>query len=246
VSNAKTVPGPIPATAWATRVSCPWRIHPSRSAPTNTSRTSPAPPASLPVPIRPIASAHRRRGEQRVRQPDQPGRRAGEAARAITASTSSTSSRKNRTYDQVLGDLGKGTATRAGRIPQKTTRIFMRWPTSSSRSDNFYDTAKSVHGWPVEYRGARVRCRAKMRPRTTRQWRRRIVRLGRDQPKCHVGLSGSARDAANPLSRSLDADTLPGTGNVASRMAPTATRSRSYRGMPLSRQSERAANYVLH
>src|SRR6267378_1567761 len=139
--------------------------------------------------------------------------------------------KENRTYDQVLGDLGKGNSDPAlAEFPQKTTPNLHALANEFVALDNFYDTGEvSGNGWPWSTAARESDAGAKMLPPNyagnggggSYDWE------GTNR-NVNVGLSGSARDAANPLSQSLDADTLPGTGNVASPDGPDGDTQQGY------------------
>jgi len=139
--------------------------------------------------------------------------------------------KENRTYDQVLGDLGKGNSDPAlTEFPQKTTPNHHALADEFVALDNFYDTGEvSGNGWPWSTAARESDAGAKMLPPNyagnggggSYDWE------GTNR-NVNVGLSGTARNAANPLSAALDADTLPGTGNVAAPDSPDGETQQGY------------------
>ena len=139
--------------------------------------------------------------------------------------------KENRTYDQVLGDLGKGNSSPAlAEFPQKTTPNLHALANNFVALDNFFDSGEvSGNGWPWSTAARESDAGAKMLPPNyagnggggSYDWE------GTNR-NVNVGLSGAARVAANPLSQSLDADTLPGTGNVAAPDGPNGESQQGY------------------
>jgi YVTN family beta-propeller protein len=139
--------------------------------------------------------------------------------------------KENRTYDQILGDLGKGNSDPTlAEFPQKTTPNFHALASTFVTLDNFYDTGEvSGNGWPWSTSARESDAGAKMLPPNyagnggggSYDWE------GTNR-NVNVGLSGTARIAADPLARSLDADTLPGTGNVAAPDGPDGQTQQGY------------------
>ena len=131
--------------------------------------------------------------------------------------------KENRTYDQILGDVRKanGDATLA-EFPRTTTPNQHALATNFVAFDNFYDAGDvSGNGWPWSTAAKESDAGAKMLPPNyagnggggSYDWE------GTNR-NVNVGLTGAARIAADPLAASLDADTLPGTGNVAAPDGP--------------------------
>jgi YVTN family beta-propeller protein len=140
--------------------------------------------------------------------------------------------KENRTYDQVLGDLGKGNGDASlAEFPRATTPNFHAAASGFVTLDNFHDTGEvSGNGWPWSTAARESDAGAKMLPVN-------YACSPEGGPSCaagrggsydwegtnrnvNVGLTGMARLAADPLSAGLDADTLPGTGNVAAPDGP--------------------------
>ena len=131
--------------------------------------------------------------------------------------------KENRTYDQVLGDLGKGNGDpMLAEFPQTTTPNLHALADTFVTLDNFYDTGEvSGNGWPWSTSARESDAGAKMLPVNyagnggggSYDWE------GTNR-NVNVGLAGAARIAADPLAAGLDADTLPGTGNVAAPDGP--------------------------
>jgi YVTN family beta-propeller protein len=131
--------------------------------------------------------------------------------------------KENRTYDQVLGDLGKGNGNpHLTEFPRSTTPNQHALAGNFVDLDNFYDSGDvSGNGWPWSTAGRESDAGSKMLPPNyagnggggSYDWE------GTNR-NVDVGLAGAARIAANPLAASLDPDTLPGTGNVAAPDGP--------------------------
>jgi YVTN family beta-propeller protein len=139
--------------------------------------------------------------------------------------------KENRTYDQVLGDLRPGNGDpRLTEFPQKTTPNFHALARNFVTLDNFRDTGEvSGNGWPWSTAARESDAGAKMLPPNyagnggggSYDWE------GTNR-NVNVGLSGVARIAADPLANYLDADTLPGTGNVAAPDGPNGQTQQGY------------------
>ncbi|WP_407692538.1 beta-propeller fold lactonase family protein [Ramlibacter aquaticus] len=131
--------------------------------------------------------------------------------------------KENRTYDQILGDLGKGNgAPTLTEFPQKTTPNLHALANTFVTLDNFFDSGDvSGNGWPWSTAARESDAGAKMlAPNYAGNGGGGSYDWEGSNRNVNVGLAGSARNAANPLSQSLDADTLPGTGNVAAPDGP--------------------------
>ena len=139
--------------------------------------------------------------------------------------------KENRTYDQVLGDVRKanGDPTLA-EFPRTTTPNQHALANDFVTFDNFYDAGDvSGNGWPWSTAAKESDAGAKMLPPNyagngaggSYDWE------GTNR-NVDVGLAGPARVAADPLSASLDADTLPGTGNVAAPDGPNGEVQKGY------------------
>ena len=130
--------------------------------------------------------------------------------------------KENRTYDQILGDLGKGNGdARLAEFPRTTTPNFHALAAKFVDLDNFYDSGDvSGNGWPWSTSARESDAGAKMLPPNyaanggggSYDWE------GTNR-NINVGLTGAARAAADPLTPS-DPDVLPGTGNVAAPDGP--------------------------
>ena len=131
----------------------------------------------------------------------------------------------------MLGDLGKGNgAPGLAEFPQKTTPNFHAVANNFVALDNFYDSGEvSGNGWPWRTSARESDAGAKMLPPNyagnggggSYDWE------GTNR-HVNVGLSGTARSAANPLSLGLDADTLPGAINVAAPDGPDGQSQQGY------------------
>jgi DNA-binding beta-propeller fold protein YncE len=139
--------------------------------------------------------------------------------------------KENRTYDQVLGDLGKGNGDpKLTEFPQKTTPNLHALANNFVALDNFHDSGDvSGNGWPWTTSARESDAGAKMLPPNyagnggggSYDWEG-------THRNVNVGLSGAARVAANPLSQGLDADTLPGTANLAAPDGPNGEKQQGY------------------
>ncbi|MCW6511300.1 bifunctional YncE family protein/alkaline phosphatase family protein [Lichenifustis flavocetrariae] len=131
--------------------------------------------------------------------------------------------KENRTYDQILGDLGKGNSdSHLAEFPRTTTPSQHALANNFVALDNFYDTGDvSGNGWPWSTAARESDAGAKMLPPNyagnggggSYDWE------GTNR-NVNVALTGAARVAADPLAATLDPDTLPGQGNVAAPDGP--------------------------
>ncbi len=139
--------------------------------------------------------------------------------------------KENRTYDQVLGDVRKANGDPSlAEFPRSTTPNQHALATDFVAFDNFYDAGDvSGNGWPWSTAAKESDAGAKMLPPNyagngaggSYDWE------GTNR-NVNVGLTGAARIAADPLAASLDADTLPGTGNVAAPDGPNGEVQKGY------------------
>ena len=130
--------------------------------------------------------------------------------------------KENRTYDQILGDLGKGNgAPNLAEFPKTTTPNFHALAKNFVTLDNFYDPGDvSGNGWPWSTSARESDASAKMLPPNyaanggggSYDWE------GTNR-NINVALTGAARIAADPLTPT-DPDLFPGTGNVAAPDGP--------------------------
>ena len=134
--------------------------------------------------------------------------------------------KENRTYDQILGDIGRGNSDPTlAEFPFHTTPNFHRLASQFVQFDSFFDAGGvSGTGWPWTVGGKESDASAKMLP---------VNYAGRGgsydwegtNSNINVGLDGVARLIANPLSANPKTggpnyDVLPGTGNVAAPDGP--------------------------
>ncbi len=134
--------------------------------------------------------------------------------------------KENRTYDQVLGDMGRGASDRElAEFPRATTPNQHRLADQFVLLDHFFDTGNvSGNGWPWSTSARESDAGAKMLP---------VNYAGRGgsydwegtNSNIDVGLTGAARLQAQPLladpkTGAADPDLLPGTGNVAAPDGP--------------------------
>jgi len=163
--------------------------------------------------------------------------------------------KENRTYDQILGDLGKGNGDpELTEFPSTTTPNLHAAASQFVTLDNFYDSGEvSGNGWPWSTSARESDAGAKMLPVNYA-----CSPLG--GPGCdvgrggsydwegtnrnvNVGLAGAARVAADPLAATLDADTLPGTGNVAAPDGPDGEVQQGYLWSAALRKGLTVRNY---
>ena len=224
VSNAKTVPGPNPGNCLGYEtVPCPVPNSPVVFAPNQyiLNLTGSA-LLSIPVPAkgelerltRQVALNDGFRGEDEYRGKMAELRRRIKHVIYIV--------KENRTYDQILGDLGKGnSAPNLAEFPKTTTPNFHALASNFVTLDNFYDPGDvSGNGWPWSTSARESDASAKMLPPNyaanggggSYDWE------GTNR-NINVGLTGAARIAADPLTPT-DPDLFPGTGNVAAPDGP--------------------------
>ena len=228
VSNAKTVPGPNPGNCLGYEaVPCPVPNSPVTFAPNQyVLNLTGSALLSLPVPqedslheLTRVAAANN--GFESLDD--------REAARTMAVLRQNIKHviyivKENRTYDQILGDLGKGNGNpRLTEFPRATTPNLHALAGNFVTLDNFFDSGDvSGNGWPWSTSARESDAGAKMLPPNyagnggggSYDWE------GTNR-NVNVGLQGAARVAADPLAASLDADTLPGTGNVAAPDGPS-------------------------
>lgn len=156
--------------------------------------------------------------------------------------------KENRTYDQILGDLGKGNgAPGLTEFPQATTPSLHAAATNFVTLDNFYDSGEvSGNGWPWSTSARESEAGAKMLPVNYACSPLTGANCSTGLPlanapgvgsysrggsydwegtnrNINVGLSGAARFAENPLLAAVysgDLDVLPGTASVAAPDGP--------------------------
>ncbi len=129
--------------------------------------------------------------------------------------------KENRSYDQVLGDLGRGNGAPAlAEFPQKTTPNQHALARQFVTIDHFLNAGDvSGNGWAWSTAGRESDAGAKMVPSNyagnggSGDW------FGANRG-VNVGLDGAARVAANPQAAGLDVDTLPAVSNVAAPDGP--------------------------
>lgn len=239
VSNAKTVPGPNPGNCLGYE-------------------TVPCPVPNTPVHFAPNEYVLNLTGSALLSLPVPGGRQLGELTEVVAANNGFSNGlereegerhsrtmatlrenikhviyivKENRTYDQILGDLGKGNGDpRLTEFPRTTTPNFHAMANSFVTLDNFYDSGDvSGNGWPWSTAARESDAGAKMLPPNyagnggggSYDWE------GTNR-NVDVALVGAARIAANPLAASLDADTLPGIGNVAAPDGPDGEAQQGY------------------
>ena len=134
--------------------------------------------------------------------------------------------KENRTYDQVLGDIGRGNSDAA--LAEFPYAITPNQHTLAQRFvllDNFYDSGNvSGNGWPWSTAARESDAGAKMMPVNYAN-RGGSYDWEGSNSKVNVGLTGAARLAANPLTadpvtHATDPDKLPGTADIAAPDGP--------------------------
>jgi len=151
--------------------------------------------------------------------------------------------RENRTYDQLLGDLGRGNGdAQLAEFGAHTTPNVHALATSLITLDNFYDPAEvSGNGWPWSTGGRESDFGVKMLPPNyagrggAYEWEGENRNVG-------MGVLGAARRATNPEMPDDD-DFLPGTGNVAAPDGPNGARQRGYLWSAALRAGKSVRNY---
>ncbi|WP_448956285.1 bifunctional YncE family protein/alkaline phosphatase family protein [Labrys neptuniae] len=136
--------------------------------------------------------------------------------------------KENRTYDQVLGDLGKGnSAPGLAEFPKATTPNFHKMAGDFVTLDNFYDPGDvSGDGWPWSTGARESDAGAKMLPvnyavsPNNPESRGGSYDWEGTNRNVNVGLTGAQRQAANPELPS-DPDLLPGTGDISAPDGPS-------------------------
>ncbi|GAC1413496.1 MAG: alkaline phosphatase family protein [Burkholderiaceae bacterium] len=136
--------------------------------------------------------------------------------------------RENRTYDQVLGDLGKGNGDPSlTEFGKDTTPNQHALANQLVTLDAFFDPAEvSGNGWPWSTAARESDFGVKMLPPNyanrggSYEWEGANRNVG-------MGNTGAARLAVNPTAPA-DPDFLPGTGNVAAPDGPTGEKQQGY------------------
>ena len=142
--------------------------------------------------------------------------------------------KENRTYDQVLGDIGRGKSDpHLAEFPFTTTPNQHNLANQFVLLDSFYDPGNvSGNGWPWSMSARESDAGAKMVPVTYAN-RGGSYDWESTNSNVNVGLAGAERLAANPLSANrssgkLDPDELPGTNNVAAPDGPDGEMQQGY------------------
>jgi DNA-binding beta-propeller fold protein YncE len=151
--------------------------------------------------------------------------------------------RENRTYDQVLGDLGRGNGDpRLAEFGAHVTPNQHALAKAFVTLDNFYDPAEvSGNGWPWSTGGRESDFGVKMLPPNyarrggSYEWEGENRGVG-------MGVLGEARREGNPKAPA-DPDFLPGTGNVAAPDGPGGERQQGYLWSAALRAGKTVRNY---
>lgn len=136
--------------------------------------------------------------------------------------------KENRTYDQILGDLGRGNGDPSlAEFPDATTPSMHALAKTFVTLDNFHDSGDvSGNGWPWSTGARESDAGAKMLPVN---YASSPVRSGSrggsydwegQNRNVDVGLTGAQRTTANPLTPA-DPDLLPGTADVSAPDGPS-------------------------
>ena len=151
--------------------------------------------------------------------------------------------RENRTYDQLLGDLGRGNGDPGlAEFGAQVTPNVHALATSLVTLDNFFDPAEvSGNGWPWSTGGRESDFGVKMLPPNyagrggAYEWEGENRNVG-------MGVLGAARKETEPTMPDDD-DFLPGTGNVAAPDGPDGERQRGYLWSAALRAGKTVRNY---
>ena len=134
--------------------------------------------------------------------------------------------KENRTYDQVLGDIGRGNSDPSlAEFPRGTTPNLHSLANRFVLLDNFYDSGNvSGNGWPWSTSARESDAGAKMLP-VNYAHRGGSYDWEGTNSDVNVGLTGLNRAAADPLSADPathlpDPNALPGTGDIAAPDGP--------------------------
>ncbi|RFS65729.1 phosphoesterase, partial [Burkholderia pseudomallei] len=136
--------------------------------------------------------------------------------------------KENRTYDQILGDIGRGNSDPSlAEFPDATTPSMHALAKTFVTLDNFYDSGDvSGDGWPWSTGARESDAGAKMLPVNYANSPARAGARGGSYDweganrNVNVGLTGAQRAAANP-SLPSDPDLLPGNADVSAPDGPS-------------------------
>ncbi|TPB75739.1 phosphoesterase [Burkholderia pseudomallei] len=136
--------------------------------------------------------------------------------------------KENRTYDQILGDIGRGNSDPSlAEFPDATTPSMHALAKTFVTLDNFYDSGDvSGDGWPWSTGARESDAGAKMLPVNYANSPARAGARGGSYDweganrNVNVGVTGAQRAAANP-SLSSDPDLLPGNADVSAPDGPS-------------------------
>ncbi len=152
--------------------------------------------------------------------------------------------RENRTYDQVLGDLGRGNGDASlAEFGERTTPNQHKLARMLVTLDNFYDPAEvSGNGWPWSTSGRESDFGVKMLP-PNYAGRGGAYEWEGENRGVPMGVAGYAqRKEANEKTPDDD-DFLPGTGNVAAPDGPGGERQQGYLWSAALRAGKSVRNY---
>jgi len=152
--------------------------------------------------------------------------------------------RENRTYDQVLGDLGRGNGDPSlAEFGERITPNAHALARMLVTFDNFYDPAEvSGNGWPWSTAGRESDFGVKMLP-PSYAGRGGSYEWEGENRGVPMGVAGyAARREANEKTPDDD-DFLPGTGNVAAPDGPGGERQKGYLWSAVLRAGKTVRNY---
>ncbi len=152
--------------------------------------------------------------------------------------------KENRTFDQVLGDLGKGNGDPSlTEFPRATTPSLHAAAASFVTLDNFYCPGDvSGNGWPISTSARESEQGARDVPT---EYAGNGGSYDWEGPNrgVNTGYAGAARLAVSPATSALDADTLPGTASVGSPDGPDGEVGQGYLWNAALRAHQTVRNY---
>jgi DNA-binding beta-propeller fold protein YncE len=151
--------------------------------------------------------------------------------------------KENRTYDQILGDVGKGNSDPSlAEFGQPVTPNLHAMASNFVTFDNYYDPGEvSGNGWPWSTSARESDDSGKTLP-VNYAGRGASYDWEGTNRNINVALTGAARTQADPLTPQ-DADVLPGTGNVAAPDGPDGEVQQGYLWSAALRKNLSVRNY---
>jgi YVTN family beta-propeller protein len=155
--------------------------------------------------------------------------------------------RENRTYDQTLGDLGRGNGDPSlAEFGERITPNYHALARATVTLDNFYAPAEvSGNGWPWSVSGRESDFGVKMLP-PAYAGRGGAYEWEGENRGVPMGVLGPGRKEANPKLDLDDDDFLPGTGNVAAPDGPGGERQQGYIWSAVLRAKKTVRNYGFY